>query len=84
VYLERTWKIMMAVMARAAMCAKSVAAWKMMVLASSMDRAEQEGRRSGLCEEVSVEGGPRTKHKGRGDCSQSPEKDPNPIVGDSR
>jgi hypothetical protein len=74
---------MMAVIARAAMCAKSVAAWKMIVFASSIDRAEQSGRRSGLCDEVSVEGGPRTKHSGRGDCSQSPSKDPNPMMGSS-
>jgi hypothetical protein len=71
---------MIAVMNNAAKCAKSVAAWKMMVLASSMERAEQSGRRRGLLSDVIVVGGPRRKQSGRGDELQREVKSPNPMM----
>ena len=70
----------MAVMNRAAKWTKSVAAWKMIVLASSIDRAAHDGRRRGLCNEVRVVGGPRTKHRGMGEDSQRPVKSPNAMM----
>lgn len=62
------------------MWAKSVAAWKMIVFASSIERAAQSGRRSGLFVEVREEGGPSTKHSGRGLCAQRFSKDPKDIA----
>ena len=52
----------------------------MMVLAMSMERAEQVGRRSGLLRDVSLVGGPRRKQTGRGDWEQMGLKEPKPMV----
>jgi hypothetical protein len=70
----------MAVMKRAVMWAKSDAAWKMMVLASSILRALQDERRMGELMEVNVEGGPRRKQRGRADWWHIESKEPKPIV----
>ena len=54
----------------------------MIVFASSMLRAEQEGRRRGLCREVRVVGGPRRKQRGMGEEAQRGVKSPKAMVVD--
>ena len=71
---------MIAVMNRAAMCAKSVAAWKIIVLPTSIERAEQVGRRSGFEDDVKRLGGPRRKQSGSGDCAQTLSNEPNAMI----
>lgn len=70
----------MVVMIRAPMWAKSVAAWNIMVFASSIDRAEHVVRRIGWCVVVNVEGGPRMLHTGIADWSHIEVKSPNPMA----
>jgi len=62
------------------MWAKSLAAWKMIVFATSMDRAEQDGGRSGDGGLVSGERGPRSEQTGRGETLQRDAKEPNGMV----
>ena len=61
------------------MCAKSVAPWKMIVFASSMERAEHVGARRGDGVEVREVRGPRREHTGREDWAQRVLKDPKAI-----
>lgn len=70
----------MHVIARATMWAKSVAAWKIIVFASSMERAEHVEGMSGVGGFVRVERGPRSEHTGRGEIWHRDSKEPKAIL----
>lgn len=70
----------MAVMNRAAIWAKSEAAWKIMVFANSIDRAEHDGRMSGLWVLVRVVGWPSSEQTGMPVWAQSESKLPKPPM----
>lgn len=75
---------MIVVIINAPMCAKSVAAWNMIVLASSIDRAVHVGRSIGCLFVVREDSGPRSEHIGSAACSHIVLKSPKPMAAMSR